>query len=89
MKTREELAEYHRQYYLANKERIRAYQKGWWDRMGNEINRRRRKRRQTDPEWRESERLRVAAYAEIKRAEDPRWRRPVKDTPGRPKGASK
>lgn len=85
MRTKEEISEYHRKYYQEHKAQMRAYRLAWWDRMGDEINRRLRKRRATDPEWREKERKRYEEYAKRKRAEDPRWRRPVKDTPGRPR----
>lgn len=49
------------------------------------VNRRLRKRRAEDPEFRERERKRYQDYVARKRAADPRYRRPVKDSPGRPK----
>ena len=89
MKTKEQTAAYMREYLAKHREKLIAYGRSWYAAMGEEINRRRRKRYATDAEFRESERNRKREYVARKRAEDPRYRRPVKDEPGRPKGASK
>ena len=89
MKTKEEIAAYMREYRAKHRKRLIEYGRAWYAAMGEEINRRRRKRYATDAEYRERERNRKREYVARKRAEDPQWRRPVKDEPGRPKGKRK
>jgi hypothetical protein len=84
MRTKEQKAAYAREYRAKHREHLIQYHREWYARMGKEINRRLRKRRETDPDWREHECQRHREYVARKRAEDPRWGRPVKDTPGRP-----
>lgn len=85
MKTKQEIAAYMRTYRAKHHEKLIDYHIDWWIDNGEEINRRRRKRYANDPVWREKERQRWRDYVIKKRSQNPEWRRPVKNTPGRPR----
>lgn len=70
MRTKDELAAYMREYRAKHRKHLIEYSRAWYAAMGEEINRRRRKRYATDAEFREHERNRKREYVARKRAED-------------------